>query len=116
VEGRWTDASETWKNWPELWHRSQDQVAQLGERVAGVESRLGVVESRLGVVESQIVQLRTDLSDGFSATKEELREDIAAIGREMTAQFVRAGNETRVLHEDLVGRISRLSEGRWPSP
>ena len=86
------------------------QMAQLGDRVADVESRLGSVESRLGLVQSQIVQLRTDMSDGFSATKEELREDVAALGREMAAQFVRAGNQTRMLHEDLVERIGRIGK------
>ena len=91
------------------------QMAQLGDRVADVESRLGSVESRLGLVQSQIVQLRTDMSDGFSATKEELREDIAALGREMAAQFVRAGNQTRMLHEDLVERMPPSTSTSAPS-
>ena len=84
------------------------QMAQLGDRVADVESRLGTVESRLGTVESQIVQLRTEMADGFSATKEELREDIAALGRETAAGFLHFGTEMRGLNS----KMDRLLESR----
>ncbi len=88
------------------------QVAQLGDRVAGVESRLGTVEW-------QIVQLRTEVADGFSAIRGELktglegvraesREDIAALGRETAAGFLHIGAEMRALHEDLVERIGSI--------
>ena len=80
-------------------------VAELGDRVAGVEVRLGTVES-------QIVQLRTEMADGFSATKTELRgemvemktelrEDIAALGRETAAGFLRVDVDMRGLHSKL---------------
>jgi hypothetical protein len=66
---------------------------------------MGAVETRLGVVETQIVQLRTDTKTEFSAVrgemaamKDELREDIAAQGREMAAGFLTVDTEVRGLH------------------
>lgn len=109
------------------------QVAQLDDRVADVESRLGNVDARLGNVElrlgnveSQIVQLRTDMGDGFSAirgelkdglegVKIELREDIASLGRETAAGFLRAGVEMRALFEEHLGRRAVIAEGN-PTP
>ena len=87
-------------------------MAQLGDRVAHVESRLGTVES-------QIVQLRADMPDEFSAlrgelkdglqvVKTELREDIASLGRETAAGFLHFGTEMRGLHS----KMDRLLESR----
>ena len=88
------------------------QMAQLGDRLAGVVWRLGTVES-------QIVQLRTDMNDGFSSirgelkeglegVRSELREDIAALGRETAAGFLHVGTEMRGLHS----KMDRLLESR----
>ena len=103
-----------------------DQMTELGGRVAGVEARLGTVETRLGTVESQIVQLRADMGDEFSAirgelkgglqaVRTELREDIASLGRETAAGFLRAGVEMRALFEEHLGRRAVIAEGN-PMP
>lgn len=79
----------------------QRDVKELVVRVTGVEVRLSGVES-------QIVQLRTDMSDGFSAIrgemggmKAELQEDIAAQGRETAARFLELGHGIRNMHTKL---------------
>ena len=98
------------------------EVKQLSQRLGGVESRLGTVESRLGTVESQIVQLRTDMNDGFSAirgemkdgfdqVRSEFREDIAGLGRDMAEGFLRVEDKTRTLFEEYVGRRIVIAEG-----
>ena len=86
------------------------QMAQSRHtRVADVESRLGTVESRLGTVESQIVRNSAPRWPmDLSAMKEELREDIAALGRETAAGFLHVGTEMRGLHS----KMDRLLESR----
>ena len=60
--------------------------------------------ARVGALESQVLQLREEVQVGFSAIRSELRE-------------VRAGNEQtqsqmRLLHEDVISRMSTIREGR----
>lgn len=93
------------------------------EKVEGllenVQGRLEDVDGRLGTVETQIVLLRADLEvrtteilhvidAGSNATQSMFEEVLAAVrsGDEQTRR------EMRVLHEELVERISRLGEGR----
>ena len=68
------------------------RVDGMETRLGAVEKRLGAVEIRLTMVEGQIVQLRTDMNAGFSATREDL------------------GRRMRVLHEDVIARIALLGE------
>jgi len=81
------------------------QVSDLGTTVSGVES--------------QILQLRTDMSDGFSATLQIIESSSKATQTmfDETQKIVREGDEEtrrqmRVLHEDLVKRIVLLGEAR----
>jgi len=76
----------------------------LTERVEILEEKVGALEqlpARVAAVESQLVQLRTEMRDEFSALRGEIRE-----GDEETRRFM------RMLHEDLVGRIALLQEAR----
>lgn len=100
------------RNLPAVVEGVQRDVKELVVRVSGVEVRLSGVEL-------QIVQLRTDMSDGFSAIrgemgamkaelkgemgamKAELQEDIAAQGRETAAGFLELGREMRTVHTKL---------------
>jgi len=102
------------------------------EALRGLPVEVKVLATRVAGVESQIVQLRTEMTDGFSAIrgamgtmkvelraemttmKTELREDIAALGRETAAGFVQAGTEMRLLFEEHVGRRAVISEGNPP--
>ena len=105
-----------------------ESLRDLPDRTARLEVRMGAVEVRLGTVEAQIVQLRVEMRGEFSAiraemaTKEELRnglaglrwelrEDIAALGREVAARFLESERLMRVLIEDVITRIAALGEG-----
>ena len=73
---------------------------------------------RMDRVESQIVQLRTEMHDEFSAVREEIRTAGEEVKRELREE-IRAGDEEtrrlmRVLHEDVIGRFALLTEGRIP--
>jgi hypothetical protein len=78
------------------------EVRQLGERMGGVEGRLTGVES-------QIVQLRLEMADGFSAVKAEFRDEIAVHARETAGHVLETQRQMRVLYEDLVGRIALIA-------
>ena len=69
-----------------------ESLAALPNQVADLASRFDGFETRLTAVEGQIVQLRTDMNAGFSATREDL------------------GRRMRVLHEDVIARIALLGE------
>lgn len=121
---------ETLENQMELLKELPAKVDQLGKEV-------GSLTLRVAGVESQIVQLRADMGDEFSAIrgelkdglsgvqaglrgeladmKTELREDIAALGRETAAGFLRAGVEMRALFEEHLGRRAVIAEGN-PTP
>jgi hypothetical protein len=105
----------------------ESRVERLERRVNGLEK----VPERMTALESQIVLLRTEMHEEFSAIRREthaggeetqrsLRDEIRS-GDEETRQVlrdeIRAGDEEtrtlmRVLHEDVVGRIALLGEGR----
>lgn len=110
---------ETLENQMELLKELPAKVDQLGKEV-------GSLTLRVAGVESQIVQLRADMTDEFSAirgelkgglqaVRTELREDIASLGRETAAGFLRAGVEMRALFEEHLGRRAVIAEGN-PTP
>ena len=131
------------------------------ERVEILERNVELFEAlpaRVSALESQIVQLRSEMRDEFSAVRGEMRDEFAAVRGEMRAGFlavrdefaavrgemrdefaavrgemagmrdslltvlraeIREGDEEtrrymRVLHEDLVARITLLQNGRRP--
>ena len=65
---------------------------------------LETLPARVSAVELQIVQLRQDISVGFSALRDDLRAEIRA-GDEETRRFM------RVLHEDVIARIAAIRHG-----
>jgi chromosome segregation ATPase len=97
-----------------------DRVSDMGERLANVEVRLTTVDSRLTnvevrlttvevrltTVESQIVELRTDLT----AAKNEIREDIATLGREMAGQILETRRHAQVLHDAVIACLATCPE------
>jgi hypothetical protein len=97
----------------------------LTERVEVLEMKVGMLEelpARMSAVEAQIVQLRTEMRDGFSAVRQETREVGGALRSEMQEQEGRLRQEMRalneetraeakMLHEEVIDRISRIGEG-----
>jgi hypothetical protein len=103
----------------ETLEKSMDLRGTLPAEVKGLATKVLAVESRLTTVESQLVQLRTDMNNGFSATLQIIESSSKATQTRFdeTQKIVRDGNEEtrremRVLHEDLVKRIAVLSEAR----
>jgi vacuolar-type H+-ATPase subunit I/STV1 len=78
----------------------------IENKVQGLEKRVTTLEQlpeRMTAVESQIVQLRSEMRDGFSAVRQEIRD-----GDEETRRYM------RVLIEDVIGRIATIQEGLTP--
>jgi hypothetical protein len=91
---------------------------------------LEALPARVSAVESQILQLRNDMNDGFSALRVEIRAGNDALRTELREEM-RAGNEAlrtelraeiragdeetrnfmRVLHEDVIARIATIRHG-----
>ncbi len=105
----------------------------LNERVEILEQRmegLYTLPDRVNGLESQILQLRGEMRDGFSATDrrfdqvegriqevdEETRRQMRALHEEALTRLREGDEETRrymrVLHEDVISRIALLQEGR----
>ena len=112
------------------------RVEKLEKTVAaltGLPGDVSQLSRRVGTLESQILQLRTEMKDEFSAVRRELgetrdnllgviesggqatqrmfvevREDIRVFQQETNARFDGLSREMRVLHEDVIERISRL--------
>ena len=114
------------------------QERSVTERVEILERKvetLEVLPARVTDVELQLIQLRDEMRDGFSAIRTELgadirggdeetrrvlREEIRAGDeetRQVLRQEIRAGDEEtrrymRVLHEEVVSRLATIQEGR----
>ena len=102
----------------------------IAKKVEALESRVSTLEElpgRLTAVESQIVQLRSEMRDGFSAAsrqlsavRQELRHDISqqivAVREELRAGDEETRRYMRVLHEDVIGRLATIQEGQSRKP
>ena len=121
--------------------RRVEHLEETVESLRDLPDRTAKLEARMGAVETQIVQLRTEMRDEFSAirrdmvTKDDLRdelsrfatkddlnalrnevrEDIADLGRDFAARLLESEGRTRVLIEDLGSRITRGREGSPPA-
>ena len=80
--------------------------------MTAVEDRVGGLEGRVGSLELQIVQLRTEMRDGFSAVPSDFLEVFDAGSRATEALFKETWAQMRTLHEEVISRIARLGEAR----
>jgi predicted nucleic acid-binding Zn-ribbon protein len=69
---------------------------------------------RVSNLESQILQLRQEMKEEFSATRSELRAEITRVSDEVQAAYDKTDTLMRVLHEDALERIATMGEGRRP--
>ena len=74
----------------------ESRVESLERRVTDLEGS----QQPLDGLATQILQLRTEMREGFSAIREEFHRDLAALG-----------NQMRVLHEDVIARLTLTHEG-----
>jgi hypothetical protein len=87
------------------------RIEILEQEVAGLE----LLPACMTAVESQILQLDSDMRAGFSAIRQEMASAISQL-KERLGERIRSGDEEtrrymRVLHEDVIERISRIQEG-----
>jgi phage host-nuclease inhibitor protein Gam len=110
----------------------------LEGRVENLEKLVAVLEplphdvrrlgDRMDRVETEVVRLRTDMNDGFSTVREEMAEharetaghiletqrQVTDVQRQLTEtqlQVIDTQRQMRVLHEDVIERISRIGKG-----
>ena len=93
----------------------------LAKRVQILEQKVEVLETlpeRVTAVELQVVQLREEMRDEFSAVRQEMNAMGTGLRAELSAA-IRAGDEEtrrymRVLHEEVISRIATIQEGLSP--
>jgi hypothetical protein len=86
----------------------------LNERVEILEQKVGdlqLLPARMDALESQILQLRSEMGDGFSAIHKRLAEHDKRFDV-IDQRFDETNRHMRVLHEEVLSRISLLQEGR----
>lgn len=106
----------------ETLEKDMDSLRALPAKVDHLGKEVENLALRVSGVESQISQLRTDMTGEFSAIrgemngmKDELREDIAALGRDTAAQILESRNHTKMLFQEHIGRRAVIGEGN-PMP
>jgi len=90
-------------------------VRSLNERVEILEQKVGELQelpTRMAAVESQILQLRGEMRDGFSATVTRIQEGDKESRRYARTLHDEVLTQMRVLHEDVISRLALLQEGR----
>jgi predicted nucleic acid-binding Zn-ribbon protein len=116
------------------------QLTRLDERVERIDARTERIEGHVTNVESQISQLRIDMRVGFSAAsremggtrdailevidssskgtqklydegREQMRKLFGDLKSEVKSDIAQTRTDMRVLHEDLVSRISLINRG-----
>jgi hypothetical protein len=126
----------------ETLEKDMDSLRELPAKVDDLGKKVSAVDSRLTTVESQIVLLRTEMNDGFSAIrgemvtktelgnemsamktelrgemgamKKELQEDIAGLGRDMAEYSLQTQRHVTMIFEEHLGRRSVTAEGNPP--
>ena len=110
-------------------------LEEVVESLRGLPGQVAALDERVTRVEGEILHLRTDMRGEFSAMRaematkkdlaeglaavraeigalrDEVREDIAGLGRDMVALFETTQRQMRMLYEDVVARIAALGNG-----
>ena len=91
----------------------------IGNRVDRLEQRVTELErlpDRMSALESQIVQLRAEMRDEFSAVRQEIRAGDEETRRVLGERIDETNRHMRVLHEDVIGRLAVIQEGLPTAP
>jgi hypothetical protein len=90
----------------------------LGQRVTGLEARMDDVEPRVATIETELKAFRIEVRQEFAAVRTEMTASGERIREELRKEIRDGDEETRrymrVLHEDLVERISKIGERSRP--
>ena len=102
-----------------------ERVEKLEKAFASLATLPGKVtdlEGRVGGLELQIVQLRTEMTEEFSAVRADLRGELTAVRNDILEiiesssqaigeMFRETWSQMRMLHEDVIERIKQLGDG-----
>jgi hypothetical protein len=67
---------------------------------------------RVTRLESQVLQIRQEMRDEFSATRSAFRGELAAAVTTLSEAIADTNTHMRALHEDTLSRIATVGEGR----
>ena len=81
-----------------MFERQMQEMRELPERVIRLES--------------QVLQIRQEMRDEFSATRSGFRGELAAPVTTLSQAIADKKTHMRVLHEDTLSRIATIGEGR----
>jgi hypothetical protein len=84
--------------------------------IEGEMQELGELPARVAGVESQIVQLREEMRESFSAVRSELHEEVSGLRDDLRAE-IRAGDQAtrdfmRMLYEEHKTTLRTVDEGK----
>ena len=79
----------------------------LENELRGLPERVGAVDTQVTAVVVQVAEFREEVRDKF----EEVRAEFAAVRKEIKDGDDETRRLMRVLHEDLVARISLIDRG-----
>jgi hypothetical protein len=87
-------------------------------RVEKLEKKMELLEGlpdRVTAMELQIVQLRGEVREHFSAVRQEFRDELRTVEHSLRAEIQAGDEETRryirVLHEEVLSRIATIHDG-----
>lgn len=91
----------------------------LARRVDRLEQRMDALETlpaQVANLATQILQFREDVDRALSAVRQDLGAEMAVQGNQLRHEMREGDEETRrfmrVLHEEVIERLSRIEEGR----
>ena len=91
------------------------QPRSLEERVTMLERQMQEMRelpARMTALESQILQLRHEMRDEFSAVRSEFRGELSAAVTTLAQAIAATNTHMRTLHEEALSRIATIGEGR----
>lgn len=87
----------------------------FAERVLGLEEEMTTLRElpkKVDEVGLQIVQLRDEMRSEFSAVRAEIRAGDEDVKQALRGEIEETRRQMRALHEDIIGRLALLDEGR----
>jgi len=93
------------------------QPRSIEQRVTVLEQQMQEMRdlpARVTNLESQILQLRQEMRDEFSATRSEFRVELATAVATLANAIADTNTHMRALHEEALSRIATIGEGRQP--
>ena len=96
---------------PDRMDHLEVRMDRLEVRMDGLAVRMDGLDHRMDRLESEAVQLRTEMRGEFAAVRSEIVAGDDRVMATLSSRIEDSRRETRLLHEDVIGRIALLGEG-----